>query len=387
VKTSAYSDTGPDLESASGFDDKSLDETETALSYLSGAENIEAAHAILGIIERFQGDEFSISVAGGPIMEHHLMRDLGRNIMLFMSLSLLIVALSLYVLFRRLSAMLLPLVVVLLSIVSTFGSMPLLGAKVGIPTQILPSFLLAVGVGGAVHLLTIFFQRYDGGASCEEALAGALHHCGLAIVMTGLTTAGGLVSFAAAEIEPVAALGRFAPLGIGLGLAYCLVLLPALISVVPLRPRQEEIRRRPRWIDRAVLRTGDLSVTHPWTVVVCMSVVLLISIVGITRLEFKYDPLSWFPEDYPLRQATSLIDEKLEGSFTLEFSMDTGKEGGLSDPQLLRRLDELATTALAIEGEDGPRAGKTISLADSSQGDPPSIARGPTRVLCHPGRP
>jgi predicted RND superfamily exporter protein len=58
-----------------------------------------------------------------------------------------------------------------------------------------------------------------------------------------------------------------------------------------------------------------------------MSVVLLISIVGITRLEFKYDPLSWFPEDYPLRQATSLIDEKLEGSFTLEFIMDTGKEG------------------------------------------------------------
>ena len=26
----------------------------------------------MGIVERFQGDEFSIYVAGGPIMEHHL---------------------------------------------------------------------------------------------------------------------------------------------------------------------------------------------------------------------------------------------------------------------------------------------------------------------------
>jgi hypothetical protein len=61
---------------------------------------------------------------------------------------------------------------------------------------------------------------------------------------------------------------------------------------------------------------------------------------------------------------TNLIDERLEGSMTLEFIMDTGKEGGLRDPQLLGQLDELATTTLAIEGDDGLRAGKTISLSD-----------------------
>jgi predicted RND superfamily exporter protein len=61
---------------------------------------------------------------------------------------------------------------------------------------------------------------------------------------------------------------------------------------------------------------------------------------------------------------TNLIDERLEGSMTLEFIMDTGKEGGLRDPQLQRQLDELATTTLAIEGDDGLRAGRTISLSD-----------------------
>jgi predicted RND superfamily exporter protein len=369
VKTSAYSASSASadestFEALAGFDDDSLDATQRTAAYLTGAENSEAADAVLAITKRFENDEFSIHIAGAPMMEHELTRELGRNIVLFMSLSLLTVALFLYVLFRRLAATLLPLVVVLASIISTFGCMPLLGAEVGVPTQILPSFLLAVGVGGAVHLLTIFYQRYDGGASREEALAGALHHSGLAIVMTGITTAGGLVSFATAEIEPVAELGRFAPLGIGLGLAYCLVLLPALIAVVPLGIPREEATKRTRWIDRALLRTGDLSVMHPWTVVLCMSAVLLISILGITRLEFRYDPLSWFPEDYALRKATSLIDEKLEGSMTLEFIMDTGRVGGLRDPQMLRRLDEIAATTLAIEGDDGLRAGKTISLAD-----------------------
>jgi len=364
IKTSAFSDAGSDLESLSGFDDASDDDEKASPVYLSGTENSEAAAAVLSIVERFQSESFSISVAGGPMMEHVLMQQLTRNIIVFMSLSLLTVALLLYLLFRRLTAVLLPLLVVLLSIVSTFGCMPLLGTKVGIPTQILPSFLLAVGVGGAVHLLSIFFQRYDAGAAREEALCGALHHSGLAIVMTGLTTAGGLVSFAVAEIEPVAVLGRFAPLGIGLGLSYCLVLLPPLIAVVPLGAHRGAARQEFRWIDRALLRTGDLSVTHPWTVIFGMSLVLLVSIAGIMRLEFKYDPLSWFPDNEPILIATQLIDDRLEGSFTLEFVIDTGEENGLHDPGLLRSLDELAAKTLAIEGEDGLRAGKTISLAD-----------------------
>jgi predicted RND superfamily exporter protein len=190
IKTSAFSDSGSDLGSLSGFDDTSAREQQTPSAYLSGAENSEAAAAVLSTAERFESESFSISVAGGPMMEHVLMQQLSRNIVVFMSLSLLAVAFLLYLLFRRVTAVLLPLLVVLLSIISTFGCMPLLGTKVGIPTQILPSFLLAVGVGGAVHLLTIFFQRYDAGASREEALCGALHHSGLAIVMTGLTTAG-----------------------------------------------------------------------------------------------------------------------------------------------------------------------------------------------------
>jgi predicted RND superfamily exporter protein len=364
IKTSAFSSAGSELDPLSGFEDASTDETQASHVYLSGAENSEAAAAVLSVVERFESETFPIHVAGGPMMEHVLMRELGRNIIIFMSLSLLTVALLLYMLFRRISAVALPLLVVLLSIVSTFGCMPLLGTKVGIPTQILPSFLLAVGIGGAVHLLTIFFQRYDAGASREEALSGALHHSGLAIVMTGLTTAGGLVSFSVAEIEPVAALGRFAPLGIGLGLSYCLVLLPALICVVPLGARRPEAHQKSRWIDRSLLGVGDFSVTHPWTVILCMSAVLLVSIAGIMRLEFRYDPLSWFPESDPIRMATQLIDEQLEGSFTLEFIVDTGQENGLHDPELLQSLDGLAAKTLAVEGEDGLRAGKTISLAD-----------------------
>jgi predicted RND superfamily exporter protein len=274
------------------------------------------------------------------------------------------VGVFLFALFRRAAAVVLPLIVVSLSIVSTFGAMALLEMPLGIPTQILPSFLLAVGVGGSVHLLVIFFRAYDDGQSREQAAAHALHHSGLAIVMTALTTAGGLVSFLNAEVQPVSDLGIFAPIGIGLGLTYCMVLLPALLHTLPLKRLPAREAGQSNWIEQVLLWTGDRCVRHPKTVLACMSAILLFAIVGMTRLTFDYDPISWFPEDDPIRIATEFVNDQLGGSVSLEIIIDTGRENGLHDPALLQRIDQLSDRSSRIENLENNRVGKITSLVD-----------------------
>ena len=66
---------------------------------------------------------------------------------LFLGLTILISGGLLYLLFRRVRGTVLPLVVVLLSLFTTMGTIPLLGIQVQIMTQILPAFLMAVGIG------------------------------------------------------------------------------------------------------------------------------------------------------------------------------------------------------------------------------------------------
>jgi hypothetical protein len=247
--------------------------------------------------------------------------------------------------------------------------MALIGLPIGIPTQILPSFLLAVGVGGSVHLLVIFFREYDAGQDREKALARALHHSGLAIVMTALTTAGGLISFISAEVQPVADLGIFAPLGIGLGLSYCMVLLPALLNVIPLKrltPRKRTNGGGDR-IERVLLWTGDRCVRRPKTVLAFMSAILLFAIAGITRLNSSFDPIAWFPEEDPIRIATDFVNEELGGSVSLEIIVDTGEENGLLDPSMLARIDLLSQRIMQDEGVDNVPVGKVSSIVDVSK--------------------
>jgi predicted RND superfamily exporter protein len=368
IKTSAYSSEKGELDDLAGFDEPATDDPSPTdePAFITGRENEELMRAVNEVVTPYRSPDFEVYMAGGPVTGSRLVGEMRDNITLFSALSMAAVAALLFALFRRVFAVFLPLLVISLSIISTFGVMGLLGVPLGLPTQILPSFLLAVGVGATVHILVIFFQGYDRGASPEDAIAEALGHSGLAVIMTALTTAGGLVSFVVAELAPVAVLGMFAPAGVMLGLVYCLVLLPATLTAVPLRRRRVPvIDERPGWIERFLVWNGDQCVKYPWTVVICMSAILIMSIIGATRLTFIYDPVRWFPEADPIRTDTELIDRELRGSVALEITVDTGEENGLHDPKVLNGLDQLRVLSESFQGEGGLYVGKTVSIADT----------------------
>jgi hypothetical protein len=367
VTTTAYSSLGGEVDALADFDDAAAEDAggSSEPAFITGHESAEVVQAVNAVVAEYRAPDFEMHLAGAPVMTYDITEELKRNIGLFSVLSVIAVSLLLFLLFRRVSAVLLSLVVVASSIVSTFGVMAMAGDPISLPTQILPSFLLAVGVGAAVHLLVIFFQVFDGEASREDAIAFAMGHSGLAIIMTSLTTAGGLFSFVTAELSPVAVLGVYGPVGVLIGLAYCLVLMPALLAVTPIARRARQTRDGGvGWIQRFLLWMGDRCVRSPWVVMICVSVILLVAIAGITRLRFEYDPLRWFPETNEMRRDMELIDRELKGNIPLEVIVDTGRENGLHEPRILNGLDRVRAITETYVREDGLFVGKVISVAD-----------------------
>ena len=120
------------------------------------------------------------------------------------------------------------------------------------PTIILPSFLLAVGVGASVHVLSLVFQELRSGKDKKSAIMESYAHSGLAIVMTSLTTAAGLASFSTAEVAPIGDLGIFSALGVLYSLGYTLMLMPALLSLIPLKEKKETHHSQPSRMDRLI---------------------------------------------------------------------------------------------------------------------------------------
>ena len=289
LQTDVYGTSVSDNDVLDGFGDG--DNSQESPAYLTDKQRGAIVMTVNKVVAKFQAEDFKVHIAGSPVVTQSVKKTMRDDMMLFLRLAVAVIALALFLMFRRLSAVAYPLLVVVLSLTSTLALMTVSGVAIKMPTMILPSFILAVGVGASVHVLSIFFQnlqKYDK----NEALIKALGHSGLPIVMTSLTTAAGLASFSWAEIAPVADLGRFAALGVMLSLLYTIIFLPALMSITPLRPKKLRIEGDRGRITALMEFFTLLSTGKYKLVLVLFAVIAILASIGVSRLTFSHDTLS-----------------------------------------------------------------------------------------------
>jgi len=365
IQTNSFSGEDNDLDFTTGFDDaekSSKDRQKDGAVFLTEKENAAVVMSVSKIVNRYQGDDFRIYLAGSPVVTTLTRISMKKDMMLFIILAVLTIGLCLFLMFRRLTGVALPLLIVMLTMISTLGLMALTGVPVTTVTMVLPSFILAVGVGDSVHVLAVFYRYLGKTGKKKDSIVHAMGHSGLAIGMTSLTTAAGLASFSTAEIASVANLGIFAGAGVMLALIYTIILIPALLAIIPIKAKSRPKDHR-SLLDRLLDRVTDFSTGHPKAIAAVCVALILFSLVAATRLNFSHDVLKWQPEKSPVRIATQKINDELKGSVTFEIILDTGRENGLYDPLILKKLDRLAREIEGIEQGD-LFVGMASSVAD-----------------------
>ncbi len=345
-----------------GEDDFAADEESYDRHYLTYVEKNETASAVKEILAEYDATDFKTYVSGTDMISTYVKDEMARNMKIFILLSLLIIAGALFLMFRRLSGILLPLLIIILTLTSTLGLMVWAGVPIKITSQIIPSFLLAVCVCDSVHILAIFFQHYKHCRDKEQAVIFAISHSGLPIVLTSITTAAGLLSFASADIAPIVDVGIFASTGVMLGLVYSIILLPAILALLPLQPESaRHTAATDTRMDALLAKIADIACDHPKKIVLISA--LLVAFFGYqaTQVRFSHDILSWFPDDNPIKVATELIDRELKGTVNLEVIIDTRQENGILNPDLLKRLETAADDLEQLE-VDEIFGGKALSI-------------------------
>jgi len=377
LKTDAFGSEQSTADALGGFDDGALEpdpEQHAARTPLSDAQNSEVVDKVRQIAAGYDNEDFRIYLAGAPVVTDVLKKAMQTNMKKFMLMAFAAIALVLLLLFRRVSGVVLPMLTVILSLISTLGLMGAFGIPFKLPTQILPSFLLAVGVGASVHLMSVFFRRlqqlHEKGDSMESsghkesAIAYALGHSGLAIVMTSLTTAAGLASFAGAEVAPISDLGLVAAIGVLIALLFTLVLTPALLSVLPLKAKSSaRAHARHARMDRLMIGIADIATGRSRLILSISALLLVFGAAGLTQVKFSHKPFEWLPASEPARQATDFVDQHMRGASTVEVVIDSGQKNGFYDPKMMQGLDAIGRDIATID-QGELFVGKTLSLSD-----------------------
>ena len=365
IETDAYSHVGVEEESIDDAfgDDESDAEAVPAASedrtFLTDAENAELLKVVHTIVDKYKEKGLEIYVAGSPAVNNSLKAQMQADMQMFTRITFLIIIIFLFVMFRRVSAVVYPLIVIILSLVTTVGMMAWVGTAFKLPTQIVPSLLMAVSVGATVHILSIFFDKFNHTGDKKEAIKYTLGHSGLAIAMTSVTTAIGVGSFAGSEVAPISDLGIFASFGVMVSLLLTLTLLPALLSLTKLKPKPKKDMGK---FDELMGILALFPIKYYKGILIVSIVLVAVALFASTKIELSHNPLYWFQPDNENRISTEVIDENMNGTVTIEAIVDTGVENGWNDPQRLTKLNEMSARMESYV-DAYTHVGKVVSLA------------------------
>jgi predicted RND superfamily exporter protein len=365
----SIADPGADSDLMDGFeDDLAVTEEPVVQSkihhFLSKKDNKEVVDAVSWISAKYRAPDFQISTAGGPVSEEVYDSHTKQTMRKFTLVMLGVIVIALFILFRRVTGAIYPMIIVYCSLLSTLGVMAMFGVPISVFSVVLPSFLTAVGIADSVHILAIFYREYQNGREKVDAIAYAIGHSGLAVLMTSMTTAAGLLSFSISELSSIGNLGIFAAVGVCLALVYTVIMLPAFLAITPIKVRKvKSVARTPKLMDKILIAIADFSSGSPKTITVACLVIFAISIGFMFQLKFSHNHKNIFPEEMTIRKDEDFIDKHLKGIASVEVVLDTQKENGLYDPELLKRLDTLSGEIKAIE-DDGIYVGKVRNIND-----------------------
>ena len=372
IETDAYSHVGEKEVSDEDAFDEGFGDTSTSSAtdndlakpteeraFLSDGENHELIAKIDEIIKKYQSDDMQIYVAGSPVVNNSLKAQMQADMQKFMRITFLIIIVFLFVMFRRASAVFYPLLVIILSLLATVGMMAWTGTAFKLPTQIVPSLLLAVSIGATVHILSIFFDKFNETGDKRESMIYTLGHSGLAIAMTSVTTAIGVGSFYGSEVAPIADLGTFASFGVMVSLFLTLTLLPALLSISKLKQKPKKEAGK---LDMVMRKLAVIPIHHYKSIIAVSAILVAVSLLAATKIELSHNPLYWFQPNDPNRISTEVIDANMNGSVTMEVVVDTKKENGWNDPERLNNLNAFSSK-LEKYVDKYTHIGKVVSLA------------------------
>ena len=333
---------------------------------ISQVENIAVIGIVETVIDEYQAPEFRIAFSGTPVYQYHVEPMVRANMKKMCIAILIIPVLLMPFMFGRGTGAYLPQVTAILGLTMALGLMALLSIRFSLTSSMLPSILLSIGLTAPIHFLVVYY-KYQKRVGKFRGIIATMKHSGLPITMTSFTTAAGLLSFSFSDIVPIADLVNFTIVGILAILGFTLVTLPALLSIMQVVEgvKKGEANYEASIYNQTLLALGRLGVTRPYLILTLFLMGTIAVGFSVPRLHFSHNQLHYFSDDSDFMRQVRLIEAQTGGFRALEVMIDTQRERGIIDYDMLQAIEQL-DARLKSETDFQGRAyiGRTRSLAD-----------------------
>jgi predicted RND superfamily exporter protein len=301
----------------------------------------EKADSLLASIESLTAQmKFTDCRISGKIKsEQSYLYKTRRELLIFMSISAVLVMIFLWLTFRNTWGVVLPITVVLISIVWTIGIMTLTGKAIDIMVILMPCILFVVGMSDVIHIASQFYEKIEEGLERDEAIKAALKEVGFATFLTCISTMVAFLTLNTTSIQPIRDFGTYTAIGVAIAYLLSVTLLPWMLMRVKNLNRFKIHTVNVRW-DRLLRRLLLWVFRNPLKIGIATIILLSISVWGVMQIEVNNSVLDDLSKDDPIKQDFGFFDKHFGGVRGFELAVSTNKTN-LLDYETIQFIDKL----------------------------------------------
>ncbi len=284
--------------------------------------------------EQFEGIDFR--PVGIVMINQSFVEATWANASTVLPLSIAIMAAILGFLTRGFAGIAMTGAVIFLSVSAALGLAGWIGIPFSTTTSITPTILLTLVIANCLHVLITVQQHLGAGNHKRVAAVRSIELNLMPIFLANVTTAFGFLMMNFSEVPPYRHLGTLVAIGTAVSFVLSVTLLPALLSLISMRPL------RPGKSRFGMESFGEFVIRHK-NVLLWVSIAVIVGLVSaVPRNELNDVLTHYFDEDTQIRQDSEFLDERLSGNSVIEYSIESGEPGGITDPAFLQDISAFA---------------------------------------------
>ena len=270
---------------------------------------------IRDVIDKY-GQNAKIHLGGIPMIADDMMSYIKSDILVFGVGVFIFIVLTLWLIFKNIKWVAMPLLGCATSVIIMIGLLGLLGWKVTVISSNFIALMLILNMAMNIHLTVRYLQlkKEFPQLSKNEAVFEASKKMMLPILYTVLTTICAFLSLVFSGIKPIIDFGWMMTLGLLISFLVTFLLLPSLINLLS---SNNEIGLKDT--EKSFIATALGSFTKKNKILIFGSTLLIIilSVVGISKLEVENSFINYFDKKTEIYKGMKKIDDDLGGTTPL----------------------------------------------------------------------
>ena len=263
------------------------------------------------------------------------------EISIFILFTLLITSFILLLFFKSFKATIISIIVVVIGVLFSFGTMGMLGYDISILMALVPPVIIVIGIPNCIFLINKYHTEFKKNKDKDKSLHLMISKIGNITLLTNLTTASGFAAFLLTKSETLQEFGLVASISIIFIFIISILLIPIWFSFFPAPKLRHTQHLDKKWVRSVVALLSDWVKNKRRTIYIVSAILTVVGFIGLSLIKTTGNITDDLSRNGDLYEDLQFFENNFGGVMPLEIIIDTKDTDGLNKPNVMLKVQEL----------------------------------------------